>query len=158
MITKGHRLRHEVLFNQDQIKNIYTKFFNSSRSPNDLNNQNSKFVIESDKSPLFDSQYHICIENTKRDNLFTEKLIDCLQTKTIPIYYGCPNIEKWFDARGMIIVDNINDIVTKCNDLSPDLYNSMLPYIEYNFEKSKEFVDITDRIKKMISNILNKKI
>jgi hypothetical protein len=158
MIAEGHRLRHQIWTNQDRIKNITTRFFNSSHAPNGLYSENNKLIIESDKSPLFDSQYHICVENTKRDNWFTEKLIDCLQTKTIPIYYGCPNIEKWFDARGMIIVDNINDIVTKCNDLSPDLYNSMLPYIEYNFEKSKEFVDITDRIKKMISNILNKKI
>jgi hypothetical protein len=158
MMAEGHIIRHQVLSSQDKIKNILTRFFNSSHIPNGISNQDDKLIIASDKSPLFDSQYHICIENTKRDNWFTEKLIDCLQTKTVPIYYGCPNIEKWFDTRGMIIVDNINDIITKCNNLSPYLYNSMLPFIEYNFEKSKEFVDIADRIKKTISNIISKKI
>jgi hypothetical protein len=158
MMTEGHILRHQVWYNQYSIRNIPTKFFNSSHNPNSLYNQDNNLVIGSDKSPLFDSQYYICIENIKRDNWFTEKLIDCLHTKTVPIYYGCPNIEKWFDIRGMIIVNNKDDIITNCNKLSPDLYDNMLPFIESNFEKSKEFIDVTTRIEKTITNILCQKI
>ena len=52
-------------------------------------------------------------DNQKTDNWFTEKVIDCFQTKTIPIYIGCPNIDKYFDTRGMIICNNINDLIQK---------------------------------------------
>ena len=41
---------------------------------------------------LRDYRYHFCIENIKRDYWFTEKLIDCFVTGTIPIYWGCPSI------------------------------------------------------------------
>ena len=40
--------------------------------------------------------YSIAIENCCKDNYFSEKFTDCILAWTIPIYYGCPNINKYF--------------------------------------------------------------
>jgi hypothetical protein len=48
-------------------------------------------------------RYSLVIENAQEKNYFTEKLIDALLLKTVPIYWGCPNIADFFDVRGMIL-------------------------------------------------------
>jgi len=40
--------------------------------------------------------YSIAIENSYKENYFSEKFTDCILSYTIPIYYGCPNISKYF--------------------------------------------------------------
>ena len=40
--------------------------------------------------------YSIAIENSCTKNCFEEKFTDCILAWTIPIYYGCPNIDKYF--------------------------------------------------------------
>jgi len=40
--------------------------------------------------------YSIAIENSCTKNNFEEKFTDCILAWTIPIYYGCPNINKYF--------------------------------------------------------------
>lgn len=153
LMASGHHLRQKLWFKENRIKSIPTKFFLSG-SFGGIENYNNNPVLGSDKSPLFDSQFHICIENTKRENWFTEKLIDCLQTKTVPIYYGCPNIGNWFDLRGMIVVDNLDEIIDVCNSLNGNTYNNMLEYVENNFEKSKKFATIDDRLKNKIMEVV----
>lgn len=41
-------------------------------------------------------KYSISIENCCKENYFSEKFTDCILSWTIPIYYGCPNIDKYF--------------------------------------------------------------
>ena len=65
-----------------------------------------------------DYRFSIVIENCKRDYWFTEKLIDCLRTGTIPIYWGCPSIGDFFDIRGFILFDDINDLENILNNLT----------------------------------------
>ncbi|MDO8303700.1 MAG: glycosyltransferase family 10 [Sedimentisphaerales bacterium] len=50
--------------------------------------------------------FTIAIENCRKKNYFSEKLIDPLITRTIPIYWGCPNIADFLNTKGMIIVRN----------------------------------------------------
>ena len=83
--------------------------------------------------------FSIVIENTKQDYYFTEKLIDALLTGTVPIYYGCPSIGDFFNTKGMIIVDNVNDFMNAIDTLNNDKYESMIPYIKDNFERAKSF-------------------
>jgi hypothetical protein len=152
LLAPGHQLRQKLWFKENKIS-IPKNFFLSS-SFGGIENYNNNPVLGKDKSPLFDSQFHICIENVKRENWFTEKLIDCMITKTIPIYYGCPNIGDWFDIRGIIVVSNLQEIIEACNNLDKNTYNNMLPYIEGNYNISKEFTDIGSRIKRDILKLL----
>ena len=153
LMASGHFLRQKLWFKQNKIKNIKTNFYLSGNFGN-IENYNNNPILGNDKSPMFNSQFHICIENVKRKNWFTEKLIDCLQTKTVPIYYGCPNIGDWFDLRGFIIVNDLSEIISVCNNLNDKTYNSMIDYIDYNFQKSNNFTKIDFRLKEKILNLI----
>lgn len=54
---------------------------------------------------LRDYKYSIAIENGSFKNYFTEKIMDCFLNWTIPIYYGCPNIENFFPKDSFILID-----------------------------------------------------
>ncbi len=153
LYAPGHHLRQKVWFKENRIKNIPTKFFLSGNLGGIENFKNNP-ILGSDKALLFYSQFHICIENSKRENWFTEKLIDCLQTKTIPIYWGCPNIGNWFNLDGFFIVENLEDIINVCNSLNENTYQEKLAIVEENFEKSKKFATISDRLIEKITSLI----
>jgi glycosyltransferase involved in cell wall biosynthesis len=54
-------------------------------------------------------KYSINIENSVYDDYFTEKLTDCYLSNTLPLYYGCPNLEKYFDKDAYVEID-LNDV------------------------------------------------
>ena len=56
---------------------------------------------------LYPYQYSIVMENGRYPNWITEKLIDCLLSRTIPIYWGAPNVGEYFDRDGILTFDNI---------------------------------------------------
>jgi len=149
--TDGHRLRKRIHYKQNEIKTP-TDFYISKYGG--VENFNNNKILGEKKEPLFDSQFHICIENSKQKNYFTEKLIDCLQTKTIPIYWGCPNIEDFFDINGIFIANSFEDIVQICNSVDEKTYENKLEIIEKNFNLSKGFATIVDRLEILIKKIL----
>lgn len=152
-MAAGHHLRLQLFNREEEIRIPKTVWISKNFPPPQGGNGNP--ILSGPKSHMFNKQFHICIENVKRKNWFTEKLIDCLYTKTVPIYYGCPNIGDWFDVRGFIVVNNVSEMIEACNSLTPESYSSMLEYIENNHEESKKYLDVGVNIKRSIEkNIL----
>jgi hypothetical protein len=156
----GHSLRHELWRNKDKI-NIPKKFYLSGNSVHshsfvhfDEADYTDQLVLGASKEPLFDSMFHIAIENCSIENYFSEKIIDCFQTKTVPIYYGCLNIENYFNTFGILRVSSINSIVNICNQLTPKLYETMIPVINHNFELSNKWCNQDEQLKNGITLIL----
>lgn len=83
-------------------------------------------------SILAESYFSISMENTQVDWYFSEKLIDCFVTDTIPIYWGCSGITRFFDSRGILQFNDLNQLKNIVKDLSVDLYQEMLPYAMSN--------------------------
>ena len=54
-------------------------------------------------------KYHIALENSSYKDYWTEKLSDTFLSFCYPIYYGCPNIEKYFDKEYCFYVEYIRD-------------------------------------------------
>ena len=150
-ITKGHIMRKKIHYKQNRLK--VPKDFYISRYGGVENIFDNKHLRDS-KNPLFESQFHICIENSKQKNFFTEKLIDCLITKTIPIYWGCENIKKFFDTDGFFIAKDVKDIIKICNSLNENTYQDKLKYVEKNFELSQKYITILDRLEVVINEII----
>lgn len=50
-------------------------------------------------------KYSIAFENFQNDWYFTEKLGDCFVAETMPIYYGSPDITRFFPAESMVMLD-----------------------------------------------------
>lgn len=131
----GHKLRHEVAHTVPGI---------------DLYGRGTTKPIEYKEEALVDYRYSIVIENSKTDNYFTEKLVDALIVGTVPIYWGCPNIEVFFDVRGFIIVNDADEIREAVANLTEDQYILMLPYIEANIELAKKYAVTEDWMYKNI--------
>lgn len=133
--TDGHLLRHEIYsLNIIDKKDIYG-FSNP---------------IENKISALKEYRFSIVIENTSKNFYFTEKIIDCFATGTIPIYWGCPKIRKFFDINGIIQFENLNQLKNILNNLNEDLYNSKIDSIRYNFNESKKYIVAEDEIYKIL--------
>jgi len=54
---------------------------------------------------LLPYRYSIAIENSAAPYYFTEKINDCFLAYTVPVYYGCSNIEKYFPKKSFIRID-----------------------------------------------------
>lgn len=150
---EGYRLRHSLWSAKDLIE-IPKSFYLSSETRYHGADYNNSLVLGSSKNPMFNCQYHITIENTSMKNMFTEKIIDCFQTKTIPIYYGATNIGDYFDDRGIIQVRDLNDIISVVNSLNEGVYKDKEEYVEYNYHKSMKYCNydnlLIDKIEEII--------
>lgn len=105
---------------------------------------------------LKDYMFHISMENQQRDFCFSEKLINPFMTGTVPIYYGMPSIGNYFDTRGMILFNNIDEIGDILKNLNENFYKSRLPYIKENFELSKKYILPEDFVFDKIMDLLSK--
>ena len=155
MITEGHKIRKNLWTDQNKIT-IPRKFFISKFGgvPNTGNN----IILGEDKLPMFLSQFHIAIENSRHNHYFTEKIVDCFVTKTVPIYMGCTNIDKYFNPEGILIANSVEEIITICNQLTPDTYAKMLPAIEENYERCQQYLDFKQNIADSLNNCNYKNI
>jgi hypothetical protein len=116
---EGHRYRNELMKTyQERFKNI--DYYGRSFNP---------FNVKEDV--LNNYYFSITVENEKYSNYYTEKLMDCFATGTIPIYYGTPELPKMFNPDGIIILDNSFDV----SDLTVDLYHSKMDAIKDNYER-----------------------
>lgn len=141
-ITCGHKMRHRLWKRQKEIIGIEKKFFISEQSsvrPVDNNVMLSRDW--SKKYKLFFSQFHIVIENVSEKGYFSEKLIDCLHTKTIPIYFGCSDVHKYFDDRGFFVAKNEDDMINICNNIKSNTYNEMKKFCDINYKISLEYCE-----------------
>ena len=83
-----------------------------------------------------DTMFHIAIEGFRRKDHYSEKLVDALITKTIPIYWGCTNIGDYFNEKGMIQSDSVDGIIEICNMMTPEIYERLLPLVNDNYESA----------------------
>ena len=153
---EGYVLRHELWARQWEIGLSKDFYLSSAYRYSAVDYTNQLILPENmpDKAIMFNNQYHIAIENTSLRNAFSEKILDCFQTKTIPLHYGCPNIENYFNVDGIIIVNNVNEIINTCNSLTPDYYESRLAAIEDNYQRSMAYLSTTEILDNKLKEII----
>lgn len=89
---------------------------------------------------LRDYRYSVTIENGRHNFYFTEKLIDCFMTGTVPVYWGCPSIALFFDKEGMICFEHPRELEPILAQIGPEDYARRLPAIERNLETARRYV------------------
>jgi len=62
-------------------------------------------LVEDKADILLPYRFHICIENSRDDHYWTEKIADPILGYSIPIYYGAPNIYDYFPEDALIVID-----------------------------------------------------
>ena len=95
-------------------------------------------IIGYGRRVLFEnSMFNVVIENVNSLNWYN-KIGDAFLSKTLPVYWGCSNISEFgYDERGIIRFNNEKELLDIINNLTPDLYNEMKSYINYNYEVAK---------------------
>jgi hypothetical protein len=88
---------------------------------------------------LCDYMFSIAIENASYETYFTEKILDCFATGTIPVYYGAPDIGDYFNKDGIIDLSEEFEV-------SDDIYYSKMDAIKENLEKAKKMEVLEDFI------------
>jgi len=113
------------------------------------------FPIERKADALKDYCFSIAVENSSADNYFTDKILDCFATGTIPIYWGCPNVFDYFNKDGILYFKTIEELDVILKDLSFEKYESMLDIAKENFEKAKYYMRLDDIVLDTIIEKLN---
>jgi len=145
--TYGQSIRHEVLARKNEIKTP-TKFFDV---------YGDRYNIEDarkGKEEIFgNSMFGVVIENTSHRGYFTEKITDCFALKTIPIYWGCSNINDFFNKDGIIKFDNVDDFIYIVNNLDESYYQQRINAIEENYKIATQLMDYEQKIAQTVIEI-----
>lgn len=144
--TEGHRLRHQVwdcreeLFAQMQVD---TKFLAGGVTRDERNHQ-------------FFCQFVLVIENSRHENYFTEKLLDALLARCVPVYWGCTNLCEFFDTAGIIELDgSIDEVFAACRQLTAGDYAIKAAAVEKNFQLAQAYAgDFGRRVQGVLEDCL----
>jgi len=117
--AKGHRLRLDFVRRLDRTLGSEIDTFITS-----------EVDLEDKWDAIARYKYHVVIENDICPDFWTEKIADPLLGLSLPLYYGCPNISRYFPVGSNIPIDiNRPDkaIVEIQRIVSEDRYQDHLP-------------------------------
>ena len=123
-MCEGHRLRLEWVEKIGDQVDLYGRGFNE---------------IADKEEGLCDYMFSVAIENGQYETYFTEKILDCFATGTIPVYLGAPDIGDHFNMDGIIQLSDEFDI-------SDDIYYDRMDAIKDNLERAKKMEVLEDFI------------
>jgi len=88
---------------------------------------------------LCDYMFSVVVENGFYESYFTEKILDCFASGTIPVYMGSPDIDNYFNSEGIIPL-------TEEFDVSEDIYYDKMEAIKDNLERVRQYEILEDFI------------
>ena len=132
----GHMLRHKVYAEFKDRIDIFGHGFN---------------FVENKADGLRNYPFSVVIENCRERGYFTEQIMDCFLTGTIPIYWGDPDIGDHFNKESFITWDgsmeDLKRVLIGCDEYMQSAHSIWENGIAENFEKAKEYIDYKEQIK-----------
>jgi hypothetical protein len=149
-ITLGHQYRHilvDAILKTNLPIDIYGGGCNLEKyKNNDDPRIKGEFETHS-YLPYEDYMFHICIENVNIPHYLSEKIINPLLVKTIPLYWGCKNIDDYFPNTYYGLTGNADKDI----DIITDIHNNTSKYsnIAHNIDVAniKNKININNVIK-----------
>lgn len=120
----GHKLRHEI----------------AERFGNKIDVRSGVSAFEG-YAPY---KYSIIVENERAEGYFTEKLIDCFSVGTIPIYFGCKNIDEYFEDHGVIRFRDLYNLDVIIDQI--EVFTVLDHWLDDNLKLSREYRIVEDWI------------
>ena len=100
--------------------------------------------------------YSIIVENDISDYFYTEKILNCFASQTIPIYLGAAKIDEFFNGDGIIKlqekdIEQLDQILKNCTQ---EYYEQHLEAVLDNYRRAFQYRNLYDRLyeKYLISN------
>lgn len=144
----GYRARRAIWEAQEQIT-LPKAFYTSSMRPPERVENLAPYPFDS-KTPLFESMFSVIVENDDQPHYFTEKIVDALRTHTVPLYFGAPNIGKYFDMEGILAFQTAEELVQAANALTPDDYWRRMPAMVRNFQIAEHYLDLLRNMERYV--------
>jgi hypothetical protein len=149
----SHLVTRQMTTFPHQFRHTLARFFSEGNYPVTIfgpNHTPYPTKLEAHK----DFMFSIIIMNSSENFFITEWLIDCFMCGTIPIFYGCPDVGKFFNTEGILQLRDFNDILTILPTLTQELYDSKKEAIAENFEKAKAYICPDDMVADILLKIL----
>lgn len=132
-VWEGHILRHAVV---DHIR--------AHDLPVDVMGRGYRPFADKAEG-LAPYRYSVVIENLREPSYFTEKLVDAALCRTVPIYWGAPDIAQHFNPDGMILCSGLDDILAALGQASAEDYARRHAALEDNRRRALHFADVNGR-------------
>lgn len=135
----GHKLRHDIAFTHSGALDLYGYGYTP---------------VQSKTTALVPYAFSVVVESWRGDYYFSEKLIDALSVGTVPVYWGCPDIGGFFDERGILSFETLDELSDILSDISLRKYKSMLRAVTDNAETAKRYMCAEDWIANAYPDLL----
>jgi len=139
--TVGHRFRHDV------VRMFGSRVDVMGRSCN-------PFPPEKRAEIYAPYRFQIAIHNSVVEDYWTDILIDCFLTGTVPIVWGGEFLSKYFNAEGYLVFNTLEELEKILTSVeSGDIkYDQFLPAIWDNFDRARKLAVTEDYL---YDNFLN---
>ncbi|MCE8007743.1 glycosyltransferase family 10 [Aestuariivita sp.] len=140
--TEGHRLRHAMVSRVQQA-GLDVDVMGRGYTPFDAKSEG-----------LAPYRFSVVIENVRERNYFSEKLIDAVLCDTVPIYWGCPNIDAFAQTDGMVLCRSEDELWQAIRSATAEEYARRLPSLKAAQPSLAAFCDLEHRAAAAIRDAL----
>ena len=138
-ITEGHRMRHKIVRELSESIDVFGYGYNP---------------LDCKSEGLSKYKFSFAVENSQVPGYFSEKIIDCFLTKTIPIYWGDPCIGDIFDTNGIIIINSGSDLGSLISQDLDSYYRNNIDSVQKNYEIAHHYLSAEDMMWPILYNII----
>lgn len=126
-VISGHNALEGHYFRLKVLEEIKQKF------EMDLFGKRHNFIPDK-WDALYPYQFSLAMENSSQPDYWTEKIMDCYLACTMPVYYGCSNIDKYFPKDSFIQLD-VNNLTYSLDSLKEKLTTE---FFQSNYDRILE--------------------
>jgi hypothetical protein len=92
----------------------------------------------------------VVIENCREEGYFTEKILDAFRCGSVPVYWGAPDIERYFDPRGMVVCTSESDLREAIGGLTMRDFQSRRDPLEANLQRATRYADAATTVAEVL--------
>ena len=96
-------------------------------------------------------RYSVIIENCIEPHYFTEKILNCLACKTIPIYWGHGSVKQYFDTSNWLFFNDLEDGYEKIKLASSGKHIVSNEKIDENYVQAKSYKNLYKKMSEKIT-------
>ena len=132
---EGHKLRHKLIsFDKRHPHQLLTPL---GRAYEQFDNM---------VTALAPFRYSVVMENCIEPHYFTEKILNCLACKTIPIYWGHESVKQYFDTSNWLFFNHLEDGYEKIKFASSGKHIVSQDKIKENYVQAKSYKNLYKRM------------